>query len=166
MAGNSEEKPVCKCGPFPREHQSRRVLFLLLPALLVGIATAGLLWETMSRNNPVDTPAERPNNAAALAAFLNKKLPQARIVSTRADGQIDRSFYLTIGHSDADTLRSLPRAAERSGQWRGTVLCEWLVNREPEDVVPEECGPYALALPPFVFFGDKELLEKIKDLLR
>jgi hypothetical protein len=39
------------------------------------------------------------------------------------------------------------------------------MNSEPDDLFLEEWGKYALSLPPFVFFGDKELLEQIKDAL-
>ncbi len=98
--------------------------------------------------------------------FLRDKLPKARIVSTRADGQIDRSFILTIGDADEWTLRRLPRVANRAEEWHGTVLCECLVNWETAELYLEQWEEYSLARPPFVFFGDKELLAQINEALQ
>ena len=153
----------------PEDHLAgnrRYVLRLLLSAVLVGLVTTGLLWRVTSPSDSVDTPTQLPKSAAALAVFLKEKIPPARIVSTRTDGQIDRSFFLTVRETDENTLRSLPRAAERAEEWRGVVLCEWLVNQEQAGLSAEQWGEHGLELPPFVFFGDKELLRKIKDAFR
>lgn len=106
-----------------------------------------------------------PESAAEMAVFLRSKLPEARIISTRADGQIDRSFIVTVGGSDEDTLRRLPRVSDRKEQWRGTVLCEWLIDWQPAGLFMEEWGENGLALAPFVFFGDQALLAQIRGAL-
>jgi hypothetical protein len=107
-----------------------------------------------------------PKSATELALFLRDKFPEARIISTRADGQIDRSFILTIGGSDESALRRLARLADRAGEWHGTVLCEHLVNGETAELFLEQWGEYAFARQPFVFFGDKTLLAQIDESLR
>jgi hypothetical protein len=141
-------------------------LRLLLFSLALLVATTILSWHAISRRHPHGASAQLPTSAPGLAAFLRDKLPNARIVSTRTDGRIDRSFFLAIGDSDEQTLRSLPRVADRAGEWRGTVLCECLVNWETADLFLEEWGEYAFARPPFVFFGDKKLLAKIEETLQ
>jgi hypothetical protein len=156
---NGEEKPrTC----YPARHGVRLLCF----TLLLGVFTTALGWQVANRRNPQIVRAPLPKSAADLAVLLREKLPEARIVSTRADGQIDRSFLLTVRQTDANTLRSLPRVAERAEQWQGTVLCEWVVNWETAEPFLEQWGAFALALPPFVFFGDRELLQRIEDTLR
>jgi hypothetical protein len=107
-----------------------------------------------------------PDSADEMAKLLRSKLRGARIVSTRADGRIDRSFFLTMRDSDEDALRKLPRVPDRIKQWRGSVMCEWLVDWQPAELFLEEWGEHGLAQPPFVFFGDKDLLAQIKEALR
>jgi|SRR5579884_66897 len=150
-------KSYCQAGP---------VGWLIL-FFVAGTATAAFLaWRKTNECDPQISPTNIPDSAAGMAALLRGKLPGARIVSTRADGEIDRSFILTVRDWDEDTLRSLPRASDRAGQWRGTVLCEWLVDWQPAELFLEEWGEYGFAFPPFVFFGDKELLAQIREALR
>jgi hypothetical protein len=134
-------------------------------SLALALVTIVVRWHAASLD-PRGTPTNIPKNATDLAAFLRHKLPKARILSTRVDGRIDRSFLVTIGSSDELTLRSLPRVADRAGEWQGTVLCECLVNWETADLFLEQWGEHAFARPPFVFFGDKELLERINEALK
>jgi hypothetical protein len=161
------------------KNQLRKGRQLLKPCCQVGRAgglivfsvalTATAAFLTGSKTNQCDpqvSPAGIPESAVGMAALLRGKLPGARIVSTRVDGQIDRSFILTVSGWDEDTLRSLPRVSDRAEQWRGAVLCEWLVDWQPAELFLEEWGDYGFALPPFVFFGDKELLAQIKEALR
>src|SRR5262249_32498907 len=132
----------------------------------LGVIFIAMSWRSSRRYDWPEASAEVPQSASDLAVFLQARFPKARIISTRADGQIDRSFLLTMSESDEPTLRRLPRIAERASQWRGTVMCECLVHWETEELLLEPWGEYGLACPPFVFFGDKELLEQIKQASR
>jgi hypothetical protein len=152
-----------KCSSPDLSCVSVRLLFF---SLALAIVSTILGWHAIIPRDPQGSPTEIPKNATELAKFLRDKLPKARIISTRVDGQIDRSFFLTIGDSDEPTLRSLPRAADRADEWQGTVLCECLVNWDTAELFLEEWGEYALARPPFVFFGDKKLLAKINEALK
>src|SRR5262245_3335815 len=152
-----------KCSTFIPSCLSGR---LLLFSLALAVVTILLRWHAISRYDPQGAPTEIPKSAPDFAMFLRDKLPRARIISTRTDGRIDRSFFLTIGDSDEVTLRSLPRVADRAEEWQGTVLCECLVNWDTGELFLEEWGEYALARPPFVFFGDKKLLAKIDEALQ
>jgi hypothetical protein len=136
---------------------------LLLFSLALAVVSSALSWNVISRRDPAIAPTKIPQNASDLVVFLRDKLPKARIVSTRADGRIDRSFILTIGDSDEYSLRRLPRVANRADEWHGTVLCECVVNWETADLYLEQWEQYALVRPPFVFFGDKELLAQINE---
>lgn len=138
---------------------------LLLFCLVLAALFTALRWAKISQRDPQIAPTEMPKSASDLAVFLRYKLPRARIVSTRADGRIDRSFILTIGDSDEATLRKLIRAADRAEEWQGTVLCECLVNWETAELFLEQWGEHAFARPPFVFFGDRELLAQINEAL-
>ncbi len=161
---------------FELKQKSMQFLQACCPAGPVGwlvLFTAGMtaVYVIVPHSNSSDSssqisPMSFPQNAGEMATLLLGKFPKARIVSTRADGQIDRSFILTVRDCDEDTLRSLPRVSERVEQWRGTVLCEWVVNSQPAELCLEEWGEHGLTLPPFLFFGDKELLRQIKEALR
>lgn len=129
------------------------------------------VYSCQTRSKPSESVSEIstpniPDSAAEMAKLLRSKLQGARIVSTRADGQIDRSFLLTVRDSDEDALRSLPRVPDRIKQWRGTVICEWLVDWQPAELFLEEWREHGFAQPPYVFFGDKDLLAQIKVALR
>jgi hypothetical protein len=128
--------------------------------------SAFVAWRLANGSDPQALPANIPGSAAELAMHLRDRLPGARIVATRADGALDRSFFLTVGDTGEEALRKLPRAVDRVGQWRGVVLCEWLVNGEETQVLLDEWGEHAYVRPPFVFFGDKELLARIEEALR
>jgi hypothetical protein len=140
--------------------------WLILFSLVLTVISAFLAWRESSEQGSQYTPANLPESAAEMAMFLRDKLPRTRIVSTRTDGAIDRNFLLTLRDVDEDTLRSLPRISDRAAEWRGTVLCEWLVDREAAVVFIEQWEEYAFERPPFVFFGDKKLLAQIKEVLR
>ena len=149
------------------ERDSRKridgMLFILMAL------TAGFACQTRSKTSEAvseATATNTPESAAELAVLLRDKLAGARIVSTRADGQIDRSFILTVRDSDEDALRSLPRQSDRIDRWRGTVQCEWLVDWQAAELFLEQWGECGLAQPPFVFFGDKDMLAQIKEALR
>jgi hypothetical protein len=134
--------------------------------VILTAALAFLSWQAISWRGPLGDGTATPTTAAEMASFLRGKLPGARVVSTRADGRIDRSFLLTLGDLEDEKLRKLPRVADRAEEWHGTVLCEWLVNWEPAELFLEQWGENAYARPPFVFFGDKRLLARIKEVLR
>jgi hypothetical protein len=146
--------------------QARTAFWLLLFALALGVIFSSLSWEANSRDDRKDVSVAIPRSASGLALFLQEKFPKARIISTRVDGPIDRSFLLTMSGSDERKLRSLPRMAERGRQWQGTVLCEYLTHWETAELLLEQWGEYGLARPPFVFFGDKKVLETINQALQ
>lgn len=109
-----------------RDAQAR----LLLSLVILTAVSAFAAWRLANGSDPPAAPAAIPGSAAELAMHLRDRLPGARIVSTRTDGTIDRSFFLTVEDTDEEALRKLTRAVDRVGQWRGVVLCEWLVNGE------------------------------------
>lgn len=150
-------KSCCRAKP-PR----RLILFTLALTTLF----AFLAWREAGKKDSQNTRANLPGNAFAMALFLRDRLPGARIVSTRADGVIDRNFLLTFHDWDKDTLRRLPRISDRTAEWRGTVLCEWQVDQQTAKLNKELWGENAFEQPPFVFFGDKKLLARIKEILR
>lgn len=146
--------------------QTGLVGWLILFCFALTVVFAFLFCSKTSECGSQVSTANLPESAAGMAVLLRGKLPGARIVSTRADGVVDRSFILTVRGSDEGTLRRLPRVSDRAEQWRGTVLCEWLVDWQSAEFFLEEWGEYGFALPPFVFFGDNELLAQIKEVLR
>jgi hypothetical protein len=148
-----------------RDTRNRIGWIILLTVVLTATHACQTHRKTSESVSEVST-ATMPESAAEMALLLRSKLPGARVVSTRADGRIDRSFFLTVRDSDEDALRRLPRVSDRAEQWRGTVQCEWLVDWQPAELFLEQWGEHGYGQLPFVFFGDKDLLAQIKDALR
>lgn len=100
----------------------------------------------------------------ALVEHLDRAGLKLRLCSPRKDGAITRFAYLTTTDKTWADLSCLRRNDSRGFQeWRGTVFCErsnkdWQLAFDPRDERYLEVGP-------FVFYGDVELLERIRVLL-
>jgi hypothetical protein len=61
--------------------------------------------------------------------------------------------------------RSQPPRREAVDRWRGPVFCERVVQAGSRDLQIEMGGDACLVVDPFVFFGDRDLLARIRDAL-
>lgn len=103
-------------------------------------------------------------NILELADHLDRAGLKLRLCSTRKDGVLTRFVYMTTTDKTWDELSSLRRNDSRSfREWRGTVYCERTNNdwRLAFDLRDE----HYMTAGPFVFYGDTELLERIRALL-
>jgi hypothetical protein len=99
-----------------------------------------------------------------LVEHLDRAGLKLRHCSPRRDGFITRFAYLTSTDKSWDDLSCLRRNDSRSFQeWRGTVFCERM-NRDWELVFDLRDEHY-MAAGPFVFYGDVELLGRIRAIL-
>ena len=104
-----------------------------------------------------------PDNPQELARQLRVKLPDLTIVVDSQLCERARGFYLTSTAKDHADLARLPRCAERIDQWQGIVYCKQEVA---SDMFTDLFGDYYFSLPPFVFFGDRNLLNRIAQTLQ
>ncbi len=80
-----------------------------------------------------------------------------RAVSQRPDGLWDEGVYLTTSDKDLSELTQWPINSDFADPWTGTVV---VLHGGQEDI-----GDASLGYGEYVFFGDRELLAKIRQSL-
>jgi hypothetical protein len=100
-----------------------------------------------------------------LIAHLNGRGLGLRPVAASAGGDCTRSAFLTRTGQGFEQLNSLSKSPEWVEHWRGTAYCERLGDLRLQDMRILVWGDCCLVAPPFVFFGDRELLAEIRDIL-
>jgi hypothetical protein len=143
---------------------SWRVCWPLVPAVLTGALLAVPL---VQRDTGPATPAAALDDwdLARLVAYLNEEGLGLRRVSAQRNGGNPRKAYLTTTAQGWMDLDSLPKDPKRLARWRGTLYCE----RGPGDHWPdlqEQWGDDCLVVGPFLFFGDRELLGRVRAALK
>jgi hypothetical protein len=98
-----------------------------------------------------------------LADHLNCAGLQVKVCSALANGDLGRSVFLTTTDKEWQELNFLFKDPRWIQQWRGTVSCERM--GEQTDPVLHVFGDHYLVVGPFLFFGDAELLERIRAIL-
>jgi hypothetical protein len=142
-----------------------RASWPLLLALLVGV-----LLVVLSRQLP-DSSAMPAGSLGdwdipRLVAYLNGKGLGLRLVSTRADGLVAGDAFLTTTGGDWLELNELPKVPELIHRWSGTLYC--LRKTETIDWSDRVAfwGDCCLDAEPFLLFGDRELLARVRAALR
>jgi hypothetical protein len=125
----------------------------------------------------------RPATAAAplddwdiprLVAYLNGKGLGLRLVSTRKDGVINQTAFLTTTNKGWEDCNTLRKDRQKIDLWRGTLHCElWRgtlhrergLSRDDLSDQPHLWGGCCLAVGPFLLFGDRELLGRVREAL-
>ncbi len=102
---------------------------------------------------------------ADMLSQLKESGVELRVVSTRKDGRIEQSAFLTATNQSWHELNLLPKSSQHMNLWNNTLYCE----RSPRDadltVQAELWGENCLIVEPFVFFGDRNLLERVRSAL-
>jgi hypothetical protein len=96
-----------------------------------------------------------------LVDYLNRAGLELRMHSPQHNGPILRTAFLTITDKDWDGLNPLAKDPSRLSAWRGTVYCERVMAKDAAELAAEWGDP-CLVAGPFVFYGDVELLERIR----
>jgi hypothetical protein len=141
---------------------ARRAFWPLAYVLVAGVLCMhGVEQRTSS---PVMATAALDDwDIARLVAYLNGKGLGLRVVSTRAGGGgTDRRAFLTTTDKGWEELSRPPRDRSHIDRWRGTLLCE----RGPAMVdwadLTRQWGDCCLEVGPFLLFGDRELLDRVR----
>jgi hypothetical protein len=101
-----------------------------------------------------------------LAEHLRGRGLPLRAVSTIKDGPIGNNAYLLTADRTWKDLTHLSRGREHIDRWRGTLYCERLRQPGNRDEQAALWGDCCLLVGPFLFFGDRELLRKVREALR
>jgi hypothetical protein len=97
-----------------------------------------------------------------VASHLAARGLSLRVVAAALEGDGRDGAFLTATDKEWEELNGLPKMAECLGQWRGTVYCERLRHPESRDPQVEAWGDGCLEAGPFLFFGDRDLLARIR----
>jgi hypothetical protein len=143
---------------------SWRVCWPLVPAVLTGALLAVPLGQRGGGSAPRAVSLD-DWDIGRLVTYLNGEGLRLRRVSTQRRGVSPLRAYLTTTAKEWLDLDSLPKDPDRIARWRGTLYCE----RGPADHWPDlqgQWGDCCLVVGPFLFFGDRELLGRVRAALR
>ncbi len=140
-----------------------RACAFLVAALLVLTLLAG--WPGRQRQGPVATPIVPVDDwdVPQLVACLNRAGLGLRTVATQRNGSLGQRAFLTStgkGWTELNGLRKIPDCLDR---WQGSAYCERC--QDPSGPCPDLTslwGDCCLVVGRFVFFGDRELLARIR----
>lgn len=133
-------------------------------ALAVGVLAAGRRFHTPTTppdetRLPVGAP--RPTLLEVQTYQLQNTLAAAGVTVVPCRGRPD-AYYFFDGEPDPAALDGLPAEEGFAGRWRGAALAEIGAMRQAPPVSPT---PHELLAGPFHFFGDAELLERVRKVM-
>jgi hypothetical protein len=110
-------------------------------------------------------PVFPPQTLTELAARLSQGTPPLHVVMLHQRVP-EGPMYVCIEPRSPESLQELLCYPSRvkAGQWRGIVFCQqkgeqcWILD----DFIHDNWGEYGTRIGPFVFFGDPELLQRIR----
>jgi hypothetical protein len=138
------------------------------------VAAMALLIVAVRKQGADSTSASRAIDTwdiPELADHLNRMGIQVRLRAISRDGPLTRdglltdSAYLTTTAKEWIDLNSLCKDPKRIRKWRGTLYCERIGERDVAHFYIEQWGDHCLLVRPFLFYGDPELLERVRNAL-
>jgi hypothetical protein len=94
-----------------------------------------------------------------LVEHLRKEGLELRVVPTHKGGPTRYNAYLTTTDKEWQELNLMVKVPEVVGQWRGTLYVE---RSHSGGTRVEFWGDCCLVAGPFVFFGDRDLLARVR----
>jgi hypothetical protein len=124
---------------------------------------AGLIVVALSRPpSPVGWEAMREWSLADLTRHMASKGLRLRPVPTAWRGRIGQNAFLAARERAWEELNRLPKDPAEIGRWSGVVYCERVTGAGTLDEEKESWGGRVLEIGPFAFFGDPDLLARIR----
>ena len=133
----------------------------VLAALLAGVVLAVSIGQ---RQGGPAAPAGRLDDwdIPRLVAYLNGQGLGLRMVPTRKDGIASQNAFLTTTDQDWADLNDLGKIREQIDRWRGTLYCRQKTGEKDWSDQVHYWGDCCLEAGPFIFFGDRELLARVR----
>jgi hypothetical protein len=97
-----------------------------------------------------------------LVAYLNGKDLGLRVVSTAKVGGSDRTAFLTTTDKGWEELSRPIRGRSHIDQWQGTLYCERGPAGGDWADLARQWGDCCLVVGPFLLYGDRELLGRVR----
>lgn len=123
-----------------------------------------LLIVSVRKHGADPAPSSRPLNdwdIPELAFQLKRMGMEVRLQAVSKNGPLSHSAYLTSTAKEWRDLNLLSKDPRRIHEWRGTIYCERVGDSEMSHLL-EQWGDRYLAIRPFIFYGDPELLDRVR----
>jgi hypothetical protein len=122
-----------------------------------------LIWVWVWRTGP---PVPRRDltrwDLPRLLEHLRARGVDLYATSPMKDGPIVDKVYLTTEPRDWPELQQLFRDNDQIDRWRGVLFCERLNVQDDRTWDLQRWGDCCLVVGPFVFFGDRDLLARVR----
>jgi hypothetical protein len=97
-----------------------------------------------------------------LVEHLQRTGLSLRMVATQKDGPIDSTAFLTTTEKDWRDFNHLSKNVKQIEAWRGTVYCERADSQAMQADLVQQWGDFGLSVGPFLFYGDPDLLTRVR----
>src|SRR5262249_11519701 len=98
---------------------------------------------------------------AELADHLNRMGVEVRLRAVPKNNQLYQSAFLTSTAKEWADLNALNKDPRSIQEWRGTLYCE-RVSENGAQYLLEQGGDYCMVIRLFYFYGDAELLDRVR----
>jgi hypothetical protein len=132
-------------------------------AISLSSLSAGL-W--LARRPPCSCAAMDDWKLEDLPWQLRRNGMELRAVSAPPNNPLWVGAYLTTTNKSREQLLLLPALRERIADWNGTVYYRKSISGDAGDAPDPNAGDCSMRVGPFLLFGDRELMARIRDTLR
>jgi hypothetical protein len=134
-----------------------------LPRWILAVAFAGCAAAVPLAHWLLHRHGDPPGTLAELATLVRQSEPSLCAVPM-AEHDPEAGLYLCEQPRPRERLQLLRRFPEQSDRWRGVVFCERdrHLGGEIGESEWQRWGAYGMRIGPFVFFGDPDLLGRIR----
>jgi hypothetical protein len=135
--------------------------FIGLPVVVVVLLGTWNCYEAR-RGSPISASRRHATDVAHLVEYLRAGGLELRAVSADKGGAAEHNLYLTTTDKGWEQLNGVPKVPECIERWQGTVYCERVFDPATRDQQQRLWGDCCLRAGPFLFFGDRQLLGRIR----
>jgi hypothetical protein len=136
---------------------SWRACWPVLPALFAGALLSAGIGQQASDRLPLDDW-----DIPQLVAYLNGHGMGLRVVSTRRDGVISQTAFLTTTDQEWEDLNGLAKDENQIVPWQGILYCVRGPGGDDWADLASHWGDRCLIVGPYLFYGDRELLGRVR----
>ncbi len=133
-----------------------------LPFVVLLVVASLLVVSRARRSHPAEAPRLDDWDVPQVVEHLRQHGLELRVVSTGDSADPRHNAYLTTTNKQWQELNCILKVPEQAEQWRGTLFVERSHNLH---VRAAYWGDSCLVAGPFVFFGDRELLARVRAVL-
>ncbi len=137
---------------------------LLLLSLLPGVLLALMVWHGKRGTASAGVPLAEWD-IPRLVSYLKNDGLDLRVVATRESGIIGETAFLTNTDKEFPDFNRMPKAQTFIHLWEGSLYCERGQMGEFRAHLTRQWGDCCLVVEPFIFFGDRKLLDRVNSAL-